>query len=191
MGERKYWKNEYEYRDILDILSDYWLTELHERFVRVEMYFEKDDGQTQKKCITWHNPNMGRSLLGDGRHVSEERLKIELDRLPKLISARQLAEMGDMPFKEFTMIKHGHDETPLGDFARDLARDKRFPIYDYSRMYGENEYHDMLRRYLEDHGSCPEAIKAFDQCYGEWLDRYDDTEVYEKAKKGETNANHT
>lgn len=51
----KYWENEYQYQRILQILEDYWLSEKDEVFVRVDMHFEKADGQTQDKRIVWNN----------------------------------------------------------------------------------------------------------------------------------------
>ena len=52
------WKNTYEYKRILEILSDYWITEPDEKRVVVTMYFEKKDGQIQEKQITWINSDM-------------------------------------------------------------------------------------------------------------------------------------
>lgn len=55
---KKYWKNTYEYRRILEILDDYWLTEPEEKEVSVQMHFVKANGETQDKLITWQNPSM-------------------------------------------------------------------------------------------------------------------------------------
>lgn len=52
---RKYHKNEWKYKRILEILDDYWLTEKDEEYVEVAMYFRKHDGQEQAKHITWLN----------------------------------------------------------------------------------------------------------------------------------------
>lgn len=52
---KKIWKNEYEYKRILEILNDYWLTEKDEDTVVVKMYFKHKDGRTQMKHIDWHN----------------------------------------------------------------------------------------------------------------------------------------
>ena len=51
-------KNSPEYQRILEILSDYWLTEPDELKVRVTMDFVKANGEAQSKCITWVNPNL-------------------------------------------------------------------------------------------------------------------------------------
>lgn len=52
MSER-YWKNEWQYQRILEILDDYWITQKDEILVNVEMQFFSKDGQFQRKCITW------------------------------------------------------------------------------------------------------------------------------------------
>lgn len=52
MSER-YWKNEWQYQRILEILEDYWITQKDEILVNVEMQFVSKDGQFQRKCITW------------------------------------------------------------------------------------------------------------------------------------------
>lgn len=57
MAVKKYWKNEYDYKRILEILDDYWLTEKDEEYVEVTVYFRHSNGQEQEKCIRWWNPN--------------------------------------------------------------------------------------------------------------------------------------
>lgn len=54
----KDWKNSYEYKRILEILDDYWLSEPEEVSVRIEMHFEHADGLKQDKVIEWHNPSL-------------------------------------------------------------------------------------------------------------------------------------
>ncbi len=53
---KKYFKDSYEYKRILEILDDYWLTEPDEKSVEVRMHFEHSDGQQQDKFISWENP---------------------------------------------------------------------------------------------------------------------------------------
>lgn len=60
MAYKKYWKNTMEYRRILEILDDYWLTEPEEDFVRIDMHFEKED-ETQDKLIIWRRPSQERT----------------------------------------------------------------------------------------------------------------------------------
>lgn len=52
------WKNSYEYKRVLEILDDYWLSEPEEVSVRIEMHFEHADGLKQDKVIEWHNPSL-------------------------------------------------------------------------------------------------------------------------------------
>lgn len=56
------WKDTNEYKRIMEILSDYWLSEENEEYVEVWMYFRHHDGQEQEKRITWQNPY----LLAEG-----------------------------------------------------------------------------------------------------------------------------
>lgn len=44
-----------EYRRIIEVLDDYWLTVPDEELVVVEMHFYKADGQEQHKRISWKN----------------------------------------------------------------------------------------------------------------------------------------
>lgn len=53
---RRLRKSSYEYRRILEILEDYWLSEPDEKLVVIDMHFEKEGGETQDKRIVWRNP---------------------------------------------------------------------------------------------------------------------------------------
>ena len=53
---RRLRKSSYEYRRILEILEDYWLSEPDEKLVVICMHFERANGETQDKRITWRNP---------------------------------------------------------------------------------------------------------------------------------------
>ena len=81
MPKKKYWRQEYKYKRIMEILDDYWLTEPDELFVRVSMKFIKANGERQGKLIKWKNPNYERK---DGK-------------VPKLrlISAKELWEQSE------------------------------------------------------------------------------------------------
>ena len=50
-----YWKDEYAYKRILEVLNDYWLSEKNEAGVRVEMRFVHRNGDTQVKNVSWFN----------------------------------------------------------------------------------------------------------------------------------------
>lgn len=62
---KRYWENEYEYKRILEILDDYWLTSKDEILVTVEMQFLKSGHEFQKKRIIWRNPNHKISSVSD------------------------------------------------------------------------------------------------------------------------------
>jgi len=126
------------------------------------------------------------SSLPDRRRMSEKQL-IDFSKLPPLLSAHQIGTLGELPFKEYVMVKHGKDDDPCGDFARDLARDDHFPIYDYGSVYGNKWHHDHLRSYLLANGICDEAMKAFEKCYLEWEGRYSDTLLYERIRGDKRN----
>ncbi len=55
---KAFWSKCYEYRRILEILSDYWLTVPDEKRVVVEMHFEKANGEKQEKRIVWKNTEL-------------------------------------------------------------------------------------------------------------------------------------
>lgn len=52
---KKYWINSWEYRRIMQILEDYWLTEEHEDLVDIRMIFIKGK-EHQEKHIRWRRP---------------------------------------------------------------------------------------------------------------------------------------
>lgn len=53
---KKYWINSWEYRRIMQILEDYWLTEEHEDLVDIRMLFIKGN-EYQTKQIRWIRPD--------------------------------------------------------------------------------------------------------------------------------------
>ena len=55
---RNYWKNDPIYQRVLEILQDYWIDEPEEALVKIEMFFEKANGEAQEKSITWKNPEL-------------------------------------------------------------------------------------------------------------------------------------
>lgn len=52
---KKYWKDTYDYRRILEILNDYWLEEEDEEEVIVTMHFKHHNCEEQEKQIVWRN----------------------------------------------------------------------------------------------------------------------------------------
>lgn len=79
-GHKKYWKNAYEYMRIKEILDAYWMEEPEELLVRVDMYFQKYNGETQEKSIIWINPNYERV------DTSEEVPELEIHTLWELLN---------------------------------------------------------------------------------------------------------
>lgn len=57
---KKHWKDSWQYKRILELLDEYWLTEPDELAVYVQLDFVKADGQNQGKAILWMNPNYKR-----------------------------------------------------------------------------------------------------------------------------------
>ena len=53
----RYWQNTWQYKRILEILDDYWITEKDETFVQIVMHFAKGDKE-QHKTIAWFNPKL-------------------------------------------------------------------------------------------------------------------------------------
>jgi len=52
---KKYWANTWEYKRIMQILEDYWLTEKNEDLVDIRMLFIKGK-EYQTKNIRWRRP---------------------------------------------------------------------------------------------------------------------------------------
>ena len=53
----RYWQNTWQYKRILEILDDYWITEKDETFVQIVMHFKKGDKE-KHKTIVWFNPKL-------------------------------------------------------------------------------------------------------------------------------------
>ena len=69
MALRKPWKYCYEYKRILDILNDYWLTEPNEDVVEVDMRFLHSNGESQAKSIIWRNKTNPTNVIMVGRNA--------------------------------------------------------------------------------------------------------------------------
>lgn len=54
----KQWNNSYEYKRILEILDEYWISQADEAEVEITMHFLHRNGETQDKRIIWRNPNI-------------------------------------------------------------------------------------------------------------------------------------
>ena len=46
-------KKTWQYKRILEILDDYWLSQPDEEYVEVKMYFRHKNGEEQTKHIIW------------------------------------------------------------------------------------------------------------------------------------------
>ena len=73
----RYWKNTPQYRRILEVLEDYWITEPDEAAVVVDIHFLHKTGAYQNKYITWLNPN----------------IQWPVDEVPEIVSADQMLDM--------------------------------------------------------------------------------------------------
>ena len=74
------WKQSREYKRILEILDDYWLSQPEEEKVVIEMYFKHQNGEEQHKTILWCwttrwkwcivqlEPKNGKIGLGQGKY---------------------------------------------------------------------------------------------------------------------------
>lgn len=54
---KKYWTDSWQYKRIMQILEDYWLTEEHEDLVDIRMLFIKGN-EYQTKQIRWTRPDV-------------------------------------------------------------------------------------------------------------------------------------
>ena len=55
------WGKCYDFRRVLQILWDYWISEKDEEYVYIEMHFRHKNGMEQEKVIQWINPNVENS----------------------------------------------------------------------------------------------------------------------------------
>lgn len=94
-----YWKNCWQYKRILEILEDYWLSESEEYKVRVRLDFIHTNGSTQSKDIWWKNPN----YTDDSLHAPEIESYEELMK-------KTPAEIWEEQEKEFWEVSNIHRE---------------------------------------------------------------------------------
>ena len=95
---KKIWKDEYEYKRLLEILDAYWLEEPDEAAVNIMLHFRHKDGQTQDKYLTWRNPNMrgkpnGSSILSP---VTARELQETSEDTLLLDEIKKFYEIGDI-----------------------------------------------------------------------------------------------
>lgn len=68
-----------------------------------------------------------------------------------------------MTFYTYMTRKHKNDDTPAGDLARDMIRDReKFPRNSSHKLEG---WRKLIRSYLYDNNGC---IKTFDECWEEY-----------------------
>lgn len=60
-------------------------------------------------------------------------------------------------FRSYIFINFIEDDTPIGDFTRDVVNDPHFPMR-------ATKYATILKYLLEKH-ACSEALEAFDAAY--------------------------
>ena len=72
-----------------------------------------------------------------------------------------------MTFYTYMKRNHRDADTPAGDLARDMIRDKEhFPINRPCKFDG---WHRLIRRYLEDCGACEDCMDVFETCWEEYV----------------------
>ncbi len=57
MPTKRYWSKSFEYRALLRILDDYWLTQKDESQVTIILSFDHKNGNHQEKRLVWTNPD--------------------------------------------------------------------------------------------------------------------------------------
>lgn len=71
-----------------------------------------------------------------------------------------------MTFYTFMMRNHQGKDTPEGDLAADMKRDKeRFPKNGTGKFRG---WYRLIRGYLVDHNACDDCLATFDACWKEY-----------------------
>lgn len=71
-----------------------------------------------------------------------------------------------MSFYTFMMKNHKGKDTPEGDLAADMKRDKdRFPKNGAGKFDG---WHRLIREHLEMRGACDACLAVFESCWREY-----------------------
>ena len=74
-----------------------------------------------------------------------------------------------MTFYTYMRRTYGGADSPEGDFAEDLLRDKEsFPRNSSCKFTG---WHDQIRNYLSRHNACRECLEVFEKCWTEYVKR--------------------
>ena len=72
-----------------------------------------------------------------------------------------------MTFYRYMMRNHRGADTPEGDLADDMMRDReRFPKNGKGKFDG---WHKLIRGYLEKSGACAECLSVFENCWEEYV----------------------
>lgn len=72
-----------------------------------------------------------------------------------------------MTFYTFMMRNHLNDNTPAGNLAKDMKRDKEsFPR---NRPCKFNGWHSIIWDYLQSRNACREYLEVFDKCWKEYV----------------------
>ena len=72
-----------------------------------------------------------------------------------------------MTFYNFMMKNHLGEDTPCGDLAGDMRKDKeRFPRNGKSKYAG---WHRLIREYLMDKNAYDGCLETFEKCWKEYL----------------------
>lgn len=77
---KKYWTDSWQYKRIMQILEDYWLTEEHEDLVDIRMLFIKGK-EYQTKQIRWTRPD---AVPEDSTDLNVTNLADVMSRIDKL-----------------------------------------------------------------------------------------------------------
>jgi len=95
---KKFWKDSYVYKRLLEILDAYWLEEPDEAAVNIILHFRHKDGRTQDKSLYWRNPNMQPGVNWDISHpiwTAKQLLETPLDDI-LLEEIKKFYEIGDI-----------------------------------------------------------------------------------------------
>lgn len=72
-----------------------------------------------------------------------------------------------MTFYTFMMRNHRGKDTPQGDLADDMFRDReKFPRNGKGKYEG---WHTVLRRYLEAKQACRDCLEVFEGCWKDYV----------------------
>ena len=85
---KRFWEDTWQYKRILEILNDYWLTQKDEEVVYIELQFRNKNGERQIKTLKWVNPE----LVDEHFRNADPRIDVEMSKKNYLRSLSEIKQ---------------------------------------------------------------------------------------------------